>query len=148
MRKMKKKVILDAGVITNLVGKKTSEKMKLLLGEFSDEGDLQGYVTKPILLEVAKHLSFLYRREKVTSIIFSFLQTLKIIVIEPDVNTYIRAGRLQYSNSKILSACDALTITLGQKKDEKYRKFTTDGKMIKETRNIKESVKYRIFRYS
>ncbi len=145
---MKKKVILDTGVITILVGKKSRDEKKILLDELSDEGDLQGYVTKPILLEVAKHLSLIYRKDEITSIIFSFLRTLKIIVIEPDINTYIRAGRLQYSNIKILSACDSLTITLARNKEEKYTIYTTDSKMINESRNIKKLVKFKIFRYS
>jgi len=145
---MKKKVILDTGVITVLVGKKFRDEKKKLLDELSDEGDLQGYVTKPILLEVAKHLSLIYRKNEVTSIIFSFLRTLKIIVIEPDINTYIRAGRLQYNNIKILSACDSLTITLARNKEEKYTIYTTDIKMINEIRNIKKLVKYKIFRYT
>lgn len=145
---MKKKVILDTGVITNLVAKKSRDEIKKLLIQLSDEGDLLGYVTKPILLEVAKHLSLLYRKDEVTSIIFSFLRTLKINVIDPDINTYIRAGRLQYSNIKILSACDSLTITLARNKEEKYTIYTTDSKMINESRNIKKLVKYKIFRYS
>ena len=145
---MKKKVILDTGVISILVSKKSRDEIKLLLDELSDEGDLQGYVTKPILLEVAKHLSLLYREEEVTSIIFSFLRTLNIIVIEPEINTFIRAGRLQYSNIKILSACDSLTITLARNKEEKYTIYTTDSKMINESRNIKKLVKYKIFRYT
>lgn len=145
---MKKKVILDTGVITILVGKKFRDEKKKLLDELSDEGDFQGYVTKPILLEVAKHLSLIYRKDEVTSIIFSFLRTLKIIVIEPDINTYIRAGKLQYSNIKILSACDSLTITLARNKEEKYTIYTTDSKMINEGRNIKKLVKYKIFRYT
>ena len=145
---MKKKVILDTGVITILVGKKSRNEKKILLDELSDKGDLQGYVTKPILLEVAKHLSLIYRKNEVTSIIFSFLRTLKIIVIEPDINTYIRAGRLQYSNIKILSACDSLTNTLARNKEEKYTIYTTDSKMIYESRNIKKLVNYKIFRYA
>ena len=145
---MKKKVILDTGVITILVAKKSRDEIKKLLNQLSNEGDLQGYVTKPILLEVAKHLSLVYKKEEVTSIIFSFLRTLKIIVIDPDINTYIRAGRLQYNNITILSACDSLTITLARNKEEKYTLYTTDSKMINESRNIKKLVNYKIFRYT
>jgi hypothetical protein len=53
-----RQVILDTGVITTLLGSKIQKEMTALKFQLLEK-EIQGHVTKQILVEVAKNLSFI-----------------------------------------------------------------------------------------
>jgi len=142
-----KQVILDTGVITTLLGSKIPEEIIALKVQLLEK-EIQGHVTKQILLEVAKNLSLIYKRDEIDSLIWSFLNTYEISIIEPDIATYLRAGRLQYREKKTFSACDSLIITIASNRKDKFTIYTTDGKMVETSKRIKNSARFKIYRFS
>lgn len=70
------------------------------------------------------------------SLIWSFLNSYDISIIEPDIATYLRAARLQYREKTTFSACDSLIITIASNRKDKFTIYTTEGKMVETSKRI------------
>ncbi|WP_457559425.1 PIN domain-containing protein [Candidatus Harpocratesius sp.] len=138
--------ILDTGVIMQILKMKRHPKIETLSRNLLNK-TTRGYVTKAIVLEVARHLTEGKGKEFAFPQILSFLEKYNIEIYETTITDNIKAGIVQYQAKPILSACDSLIIIIAAK--ERWNVFTTDKKLIDNTPfHLKNKIAFMKFAYS
>ena len=138
--------ILDTGVIMQILKMKRQTKIETLSKNLLNK-TTRGYVTKAIILEVARHLTEGKGKEIVFPQILSFLEKYNIEIYETTITDNIKAGIVQYQAKPIFSACDSLIIIIAAK--ERWNVFTTDKKLIDNTPlRLKNRIRFVKFAYS
>ena len=143
---MKVHVILDTGVIMQILKKKRLSEIETLSRNILNRST-QAYITNTILLEVANHLTEGKGKQIVFPQILSFLEKYNIELYETAITDSINAGIVQYQTKPVLSACDSLIIIIAAK--ERWSVFTTDKKLIDNTPvRLKNRIKFVKFAFS
>ena len=138
--------ILDTGVIMQILKMKRQTKIETLSKNLLNK-TTRGYVTKGIILEIARLLTEGKGKEIVFPQILSFLEKYNIEIHETTISDNIKAGIVQYQIKPILSACDSLIIIIAAK--ERWNVLTTDKKLIDNTPlRLKNRIKFVKFAYS
>lgn len=138
--------ILDTGVIMQILKMKRQSKIETLSRNLLNK-TTRGYVTKAIVLEVARYLTEGKGKEIVFPQILSFLEKYNIEIYETTITDNIKAGIVQHQAKPILSACDSLIIIIAA--NERWNVFTTDKKLIDNTPiHLKNKIIFVKFSYS
>ena len=138
--------ILDTGVIMQILKIRRQPKIETLSRNLLNK-TTRGFVTKAIILEVARHLTEGKGKQIVFPQILSLIEKYNIQIYENTITDNINAGIVQYQTKTILSACDSLITIIAAK--ERWNVFTTDKKLIDNTPvHLKNKIIFVKFSYS